>query len=307
MTDDKAQLDASKSSTVCSGGRLEGGRDVHLAVCNLRAFFLTAIPIPEDCLVFKKLFQYLKVLSSPDGRNWLTAHRHNLAIPVHLYQECQHILGMFLSVASRPTLRATLKDGGTIHVDNYAQAVKSSDLMIDKLRSIVGGNTLGDFQWPPPCLSWFPPLSSGMISSAPSRTPTNSRPTNTRPTVSPDGPSNSRPSDGKKLRVLSQDDINKCKESGLLIYDSVVTGDRKLPPCPVHDKAKGGSTSERLCMQFITRGHYCSRPKCPYPHVFKLASMPEPKRSELIKFVKLTPGLAFAPGQGPPGTPPRPT
>jgi len=74
MTDDKAQLDASKSSTVYSGGRLEDSRDIHLAVCNLRAFFLTALPIPEECLVFKKLFQYLKVLSSPDGRNWLTAH-----------------------------------------------------------------------------------------------------------------------------------------------------------------------------------------------------------------------------------------
>ena len=108
MTDNKAQLDASKSSIVYSGVRLEEGRDVHLAVCNLRAFFLTALPRPEACLVFQKLFQYLKVLSSPDGRNWLTAHRHNLAIPVHLYQECQHILGMFLSVASRPTLRATL-------------------------------------------------------------------------------------------------------------------------------------------------------------------------------------------------------
>ena len=218
---------------------------------------------------------------------------------------------MFLSVASRPTLRATLRDGGTIHVDNCTQAVKASDLMIDKLCSIVGGNTLGDFQWNPPCLPWFAPLSfrapSTPAHTRPSTTQATPRPTNTRPTVSPDGPTTTRPSDGKKARVLSQEDIQRCKESGLLIYDSAVTGVHKLPLCPVHDKAKGGSTSERLCMQFITRGHFCSRPKCPYPHVFKLASMPEPKRSELTKFVTLTPGLAFAPGQGPPGTPPRPT
>ena len=182
----------------------------------------------------------------------------------------------------------------------------ASDLMIEKLCSIVGGNALGDFQWNPPCLPWFAPLFSG----AP-RTPANTHPAttqaNTCPTVSPDGPPTTRPSDGKKPRVLSQDDIQRCKDSGLLIYDSAVTGVHKLSLCPVHDKAKGGSTSERLCIQFITRGHFCSRPKCPYPHVFKLASMPEPKRSELTKFVTLTPGLAFAHGQGPPGTPPRPT
>jgi len=179
--------------------------------------------------------------------------------------------------------------------------------MIDKLRSIVGGNTLGDFQWNPPCLPWFPPLAAGSLSSGTPRTPATARPANTRPTVSPDGPPTTRPSDGKKLRVLSQDDIQRCKDSGLLIYDSAVTSDKKLPLCPVHDKANGGSTSERLCMQFITRSHRCSRPKCPCPHVFKLASMQEPKCSELTKFVKLTPGIAFAPGQGPPGAPPWPT
>ena len=59
-----------------------------------------------------------------------------------------------------------------------------------------------------------------------------------------DGPPTTRPSDGKKPRVLSQVNIQRCKDSGLLIYDSAITGVHKLPLCSVHDKAKGGSTSE---------------------------------------------------------------
>ena len=87
----------------------------------------------------------------------------------------------------------------------------------------------------------------------------------------------------------------------MLVFTPPANGKRQLPSCPVVSKTPGSETLEHCCMQFLTRGYYCSRRKCPFPHVTTLQCLGEPGSKEFIAWVKKTPGLDFAPGKAPPG------
>ena len=305
VSDDKAQLEASKASSLYTGGCLAHGMDIYYAICNLLMLISVMLPTggPTPLLV-EKLKTYASVLRSPDGRVWCDTYRNDKRVIAHLYQDCQHIITVFLAMGIRPNLKEALLKGQPVDARNYWNAARHADSFIDRLRSLVTGNSLGDFLHTPHTLTWFAPDLAKQLST-PVRPPKNTRdvtPQNFRtpPTMKGTPTQATAP---KKLKMSDQADVERRKLLGILTFDKKVGGNR-LPHCPVYAKAsKDSSSQERLCMQFATQGHYCSRTNCPFPHIPAVARLPKEARDELVKWVTKTPGLDFAPGKGPAGTP----
>lgn len=90
---------------------------------------------------------------------------------------------------------------------------------------------------------------------------------------------------------------------GFLTYDVSVTGSGRVPPpCDVYIQLGGMPNSERVCLFYCTRGYYCARgDRCLKAHVSGFTRLPGGTQQQFRAFVERTPGLAFAPGQGPPG------
>ena len=298
ISDDKAQLEASKGSRMYTGGLLESGRNVYDAVVNLRFILRLLLANQEHRpAVIHYLLEFVKLLTSQEGKSWLRLHRFNRNVAVHLFQDAQHVLFRFLLVATSPKLRKAVADGDPVGVENFRPAVDAARAIVDRLRVIVGGHDLGAFAGTPLCLSWFNPAPSnpqGGSPKGPKDSPRGDKPKERLPPA--------RAADGDPKRPkLSQEEIDGKKRSGLFVFDSTVGGNR-LPQCPVVHKHNASSSPERLCMQFMTQGRFCSRSPCVYPHIRSLNALAEPRRAELIKFVADSPGLAWAPGKAPPGT-----
>jgi hypothetical protein len=154
-SDQKAQFEASKESTMYVGGCLQLGSDVHHAICNLHCLSEIVVTNVQTPLVLQKLRAYTDILDSHEGRRWLEAHRNNIAVAVHLFQDCQHILTLFVQLATKPLLQVAAKAGENIACDNYHAQASIADCLINKLFAIVSGNSLGEFCDPPVCLGWF--------------------------------------------------------------------------------------------------------------------------------------------------------
>lgn len=317
ISDDRAQLEASKSSSLYSHGRLESGKDVHLAACNLRLNLLSMIsPDSRTPLLIEKLLAYTDLLTSRPGRLWLETHRLDRNIPTHVFQDAQHILQTFFALAKSTRLRVGLRESRPIEPKNYWNAARTSDALIDRLRGIISGNGLGPFESTPYCLSWFPyftpkpnrrldvprheeprhPTASRTYDRSPSGDPRRQDPRR-RPDLTP-----THDATQKKSRTRDTVEVDKCKKQGLLVYDPKTGGERRLPTCPVYEKATPHASPERLCMQFLTRGYYCSRGPCPFPHITNLKHFTGSKAKDFTAFVEKTPGLSFAEGRGPAGT-----
>ena len=306
VSDDKAQLEASKSSTLYTNGCLSQGHDVYSGICNL--LMLLSVMVPPDGpvpLLVQKLKTYASVLRSPDGRIWCDTYRHDLRVAVHLFQDCQHMITNFFSLGVKPSLKKAVLSGQPVDALNYWNAARQADSFIDRLRGLITGNSLGDFIHTPHTLAWFHPSAAKALST-PARTPSKNvrdvTPQNFRTPPTTKG-TPTQATAPKKLRLTDQADVDRRKQLGILTFDKKVGGNR-LPHCPVYAKAtKDASSQERLCMQFATQGHYCSRTNCPFPHIAALAKLPKEAREEMVKWVAKTPGLDFAQGKGPAGTP----
>ena len=294
LSDDKYQLEAARSSTMYSRGRLSCGRDAYQMVLNFRCVLLVVIANLGQSLLLIKLLEYCRLLTDRPGQLWLDYHRANPSIVPHLFQNLQHILHAFVDVARQPDLRIALKNGTPVSPINYSIAISVADPLIVALRSAIQGNSLGDFRDIPVCATWF--------TTAATETKGRDRPTSTStPTRGNTGTGSTTVTPDAKRTKLGNDQIERNKSNGILTYDVQASNNPKLPPCTVYGPTEKGG-QERLCMQFCTRGYYCTRRPCPFPHITSLSQLKGNQEKELIKFVKLQPGLAFAEGKGPAGT-----
>lgn len=293
VADDKAQLEASKASSLYTGGRVTHADDLYAAVVNLRLVLSTMISDVSQPLVLVKLLNYIRILKRQDGRAFMDCHRMNPHLPVYLFQDIQHILGSFFAVSRRPSLREALTNGEPVAIKNYQEASRTADSITDRLVSIITGTGLGDFRDIPICATWFI-KAPHMPGKAPSP-PSHSGDKHGIRAPPPDA-GNKRPKPSPGV------DSDRAKSQGILVFAGTA-GNKRLPTCPVFDKSPRSGSEERCCMQFMTREHFCSRNPCPYPHVVHLARLSsEEKRNDLVAWVNKTQGLSFAPGKGPAGT-----
>lgn len=305
ISDDKAQLEASKASSLYSGGHLRSKEDLYSMVCNLRCLFLCACDESalDKSVLFTKLFQYCNLLMSKEGYLFMETYRTNPYIVVHIFQDLQHILSVFLQLGRRPKLRQAAAEGLPIDTVNYRCAAKTADTVIERFASILSSNSLHDFGRQPLCLSWF------QRALPPPKTPTRANLTSASYTTpsKPGTPMSVSPPSGpvhKKTKAIDQDEINRRKANGLLKFDPVANGNTRLPTCPLLLRFTPDKAPEHPCMQFLCQQHYCNRgTSCPYPHVTSVAKLPsEADRKAFDKWVTDTPGLSYASGKSPPGT-----
>ena len=205
-----------------------------------------------------------------------------------------------MAIAKRPLLREAVATGSPVSTDNYLNAARGADHLIDSLRTIIHGNGLGHFANEPVCMSWFQKHQQG---GNPRTPPREDRPIRDSSWVPPQG-SNITPSPPSK--GPRKDDgvaIEAKKKEGILVWRPPQGVPKSLPSCPVVEKKRGAPAPEHICMQATTRGHYCSRRECPFPHVLTLRSLSTPaKRLQFDQWVSATAGLSYATGMAPPGT-----
>ena len=276
-----AQLDASKSSKLYTGGRISTARHVYESACNLRLFFSVMVPEVGRPLVVQKIMEYVDLLMSRPGRLWFERHADQPHLALHPWQDIQHILSAFLTVATTADLYQAVMRGGTVGLDNYASALAVANRQIADVRAIFNGNGMMKFAGTPETAAWFV-VQGG------------TRPSRDRTEPTRDG-------DTKRPK-LDPAELERKKGLGILEFDATVAGSAKLPISPAYAKKRGSKTPERLCMKFLTRGHACTNPNCRFPHVSNVSTLPEAERQKLDEFVRKQPGLSWVSGKEPTGT-----
>ena len=285
--DEHCQPDSSKNTTLYTKGTLAVGTDVYAAVCNLRALASVLVtdirepnkPVP---MVLAKLLEYVKLLKHTDGRIFLALHKDNPNLAIHLYVGAQQILSQFVKVAKHSTLTESAKTSADISAQNYSNALVVANATINQLVAIINGTGLGEFRDVPICASWFT-----------QRNP--KTPRAITPAGSPGTPNLSP--EPKRPRRLDQAEIDKRKANGIIEWTPAGPRDR-LPHCPIMVRG------ERLCMKFLTKGFYCDRAICPFPHISGIQKLPERDRPQYCTWIDNTRSLGHVPGKGPAGTPP---
>ena len=281
-TSSTAILDASKSSKLYSGGRLTTFRNSYESFCNLRCFLGLLVENPDDSLLVQKLREYTDILTDRHGRTFFEVYRNHPHLAIHPWQDLQHILSAFLTVAFTADLYRSVMDGNPVGIANYASAVAVADGAITDLRAIVHGNGLGKFLGSPCCAPWF---------SQPNRATGGGNRTGA-------GPGDGDP----KRQRLDPSDVDRKKASGMLTYDTAASGTNRLPNLAVYHKKRGAKTPERICMRFMTQGYACTSKACRYPHISNVDTLVDAEKTKLIDAVKKQPGLAWAEGKTPAGT-----
>ena len=295
VADDKAQLDASRQSKLYTGGRCQEGRDIYHAVCNFLKVSSLVVPTPSAAMVTGKLLRYANTLTTKHGRQFLSTFHNHPYLVIHLFQDVQHILTLYLNIATSAALRADVRNSKPVPLANYTQASRAADSIIDRLESTIMGSGLGIFEGRPHAFDWFRPAQPVLQPgppSTPTRAPRPPEPPAKRPRLS-------NPQD----QLTDPDRIQTSKGQGMLVFAPPAGGAPALPLCPVRDKVPGQRAQERCCMAFMTRGHYCPLLRCPKPHISNLRRLStDKKRADFAAFVDQTPGLSWSPGHAPSGT-----
>ena len=159
-TSSTAQLDASKSSAMCCAGRLSTFWHTCEAFCNLRLLLGVVVDNPDASLLVQKLHEYSLLLVDRQGRLFFEACCEQPHLAVHPFQDVQHILSAFWTVASMADIYQTVAKGEGVAISNYTNAIAVADGAITDLRAIIHGNGLGKFSGLPCCAPWFPGTAS---------------------------------------------------------------------------------------------------------------------------------------------------
>jgi hypothetical protein len=121
------QLDASKSSKMYCGGRFTTFRHSYEAFCNLRLLLSVMVEDVTAQMVLQKLLEYVTLLVDQRGRTVFEINSQKPHLAVHPWQDIQHILSAFLSVATGADLYNTISRGGDVGLANYANALAVAD------------------------------------------------------------------------------------------------------------------------------------------------------------------------------------
>jgi hypothetical protein len=293
-----AQLDASKSSKLYTGGRLTTFRHTYEAFCNLRLLLSVLVEDLTTPMLLQKMLVYVSLLVDRSGRLFWEIHRNKPGLALHPWQDLQTILSAFCRVATDSQLYSAVARGEPIAISNYQVAIDVSDALTADLRAILNGNGLGKFGGIPVCAPWF----SGYKAIPAAKSPAGGEPKRQR-TVAPPAPHVADRAAGNRVpRVVDQLELDRKKGFGCLEFDSTAAGTTRLPTCNVYFKKRGARTPERLCMPFMTKGYACDRPDCKLPHLTDLGALSAGEKAKLIEFVRRNPGLSWVEGRAPPGT-----
>ena len=288
-----SQIDATKNSKLYTGGKIDSFRCLYEAVCNFRVLCTIMVEDPDRCLLLQKLSEYTDILMDISGKSFWEAYCNQPYLPVHAYQDLQHIFSAFITVATNSTLTKSVEGGNPITIGNYATALAVANGHIHNLKAVVNGNGLGSFRDVPHCASWFgtPP---GATRAAP-----NPRTTSERTAPVSGRTSNSRATPADLAQVTE-----RLRALGVLEFDASAPNAKAdfFDKVNVRAKKRGSREAERLCVRYLTKGFACSDSQCKRPHVPNLNTLPEPDRRKLIEFVSRTPGLSWVSGQQPAGT-----
>lgn len=282
-TSSTAMLDASKSSKLYCGGRLQTFRHVYEAVCNFRCFASVAVDDLGAPMVLRKLLEYAALLQGRDGRGFFESYRLTPHLAVHPFQDCQAIFSAFARVGSESTLYGAVLKDQAVSWANYRAAIDVADALIADLRAILNGNGLGKFAGTPNCAPWF----------------SSAAPTRDAAAGGSSSDSKRQKTQGTPPKAATPEETERRKKLGLLVFNSAEAGSTTLPNCTVYHKRAGARSPERLCLNFMTRGYACSQPDCKLAHIIQLSHLGPAEQTKLADFVRKQKGMTWAPDRGP--------
>ncbi len=100
----------------------------------------------DASLLSQKLGDYVNLLDIEAATTLFEASAHPEYLPIHAYQDIQHILSVFVSVSYDSTLTKAVQAGHDVTVASYQSAIDVSDGLIANLRTILYGNDEGTFR-----------------------------------------------------------------------------------------------------------------------------------------------------------------
>ena len=314
-SNNSALLEATKASKLYTQGHLESFRHVYEGICNFRALVTVMMGNPDRSILVGKLVEYGELLTSEPGKCFWSLYKRTPYLPVHPFQDVQHMISAFAKVASHTELYQGVLEGGSVTRRSFKTATEICDGHISGLRTILHGSGLGTYRDTPACHGWFPRsgLSVARAQTKVERMRGGSQ-EQSPPASSPSGATNgSAPASKKPRTTYSPEDCERLKGFGVIRFDTNAPGanPRCLDTCPVKAKRKGAKVADRLCMRYLVVGETCRKPDaesgqrgnaCHLPHVPNLATLPEKSRRSMIEYVKKTPGLSWVEGKEPAGT-----
>jgi len=154
-TNSASQIDVTKNSQMCTGGKANTSHCLYKAVCNFRLVCGLVVGDPNQSLLIQKLVEYTDMLVDVSGKSFWEVHCNQPNLAIHTYQDLQHILSAFMVVATNSSLTKAIKGGSQVTLVNYTTAIAVANGHIQTLRAVVNGDGLGHFRDVLHCSTWF--------------------------------------------------------------------------------------------------------------------------------------------------------
>ena len=285
VNDAKAALEAVKKSKLFCGGTISNGREAYEMLANFNGYHTQLIEKGPKPLVVQCLEEFATALTSEKGKRFLKRHEGNTDIALHIYNDTQHVVSEFISVAKDPKVYGGVEKGQDVAFSNMSGPLAVHRASLLDLTNAISGSGLSKYKDSPDIAHWFSRPTPARERSA--RTPP------TPPTRSP----------GKRAKT-NDDGVARIRGGGgLLTYNPPDGKSDRLPikDFDVFGKSRDGK-SERVCMQFLVQGHSCKRGRdCKFLHVTRLDQLAQAEQDKFKERVQSIDGLEWAPGSAPPG------
>jgi hypothetical protein len=288
-----------KTTELYTGGRLSTGRDITKAICNLRLLCKTICNNFEDSELWKAMARYEGILHSVQGKEWIdrAVGRENPQVALNLLVDLQDILTGFVRIANVPEYRQALASKENISPADYQKANVTGESLITNLSAAVQRSNYAAYEHMPPVAEAFPHLK------LPSRTAGQTLGSSDRGPAPKNSPQGAKKNESGK----TGDRYDAPRTAGDLAASQLGflewSGSGPIPTCTVKVKMPRMRIAERICIRFCARGLQCDyKTSCNFAHPIYFNQIPRVSQAPFKNFVKQTPGLDFAQGQGPPGT-----
>ena len=114
-----AQRDATSASKLYSSGRLSIFCHIYKAFCNIRAYMALMVADVDASLLVQKMSKYVDLLNLEQATTLFESAANSGYMPIHTYQDLQHILSAFVTISFDSSLTKAVIDGGDVTLASY--------------------------------------------------------------------------------------------------------------------------------------------------------------------------------------------
>lgn len=296
MGEDAAKQ-AKRQTNLFYQGQQETLQDVLACCSNLYVLGSLIVENFDQSALWQALDLFYRSLSTQQARTWFAMYGSTPGFGHNLVLDASNIMIPFMALGNQLEYRSAITEGRAISPQAYQDGMQQAQLITQQLAQYHGQMQPGRYTTIP--VTWtalYPNLAKQAAKpvAAPPAQPAQGGTPAAKPAGKPKPKGGSPPKPTPPGTPLIE-----LQTPGLLVYPE--KGRFNYPKILVPTSDAPNATKTSLCMNFLVQNRACKYgSKCSLFHAKTLADLPEDAQAELIKYVKDTPKLDFAPGQGPP-------